>query len=207
MSKGHRSVSPMHDVDRRERHVQLLGRELRERRHGALPHLHLAQEHRHAPVRADVDERVEVRARPLDPRGIPDRAEHALRRREREDHEQPRARELQEVAAVDRVDESPALGNDHLIVALAHFPPPDVAACDAASIASMIPAWAPHRHRCAFHPLHDFLTRRLGVGREQRGPAHDHAGRAIAALEAEMVDEALLHGRQAGRPSRAPRSS
>ena len=151
-----------HDIDRRERNVQFLRGELRKRSHDTLPHLDLSHEHGHAPVGPDVNEGVEIGARPLDSRGIPDRAEHSLRGREGEYDEQSRAGELQEVAAVDRVDESPALGDDHFLIDLLHLAPPVDGACDAAAIASMIPACAPHRQRCPSIPF--TISSRVGFG-------------------------------------------
>ena len=47
-----------------------------------------------------------------------------------------------------------------------------------------------------FQPVRDFLPSRLGVALKQLHAGHDHAGRAIAALQAVTFPEPLLHGMQ-----------
>jgi hypothetical protein len=140
-----------------ERHVQLFRRELRQRCDDPLPHLDLADQDGHAPVRADVQERVEVRRRLLHPGRIPLGLHHLRGRLDPEHHQQPDAREGRKLAPVHRGDESPALGDDHLIEIGPHEAPPA-----AAWTAAMMRTCAPQRHRCPSRP--STICARVGLG-------------------------------------------
>ena len=151
------------DVHGHQRDVQLLGGELGQRRHRALPHLDLADEARDTAVGTDVQVGVQVGGIALAARGKPGWLLPADKRLDREDHEQARRGQLQEAAPVDGLDKSPAGWQLDGVVWPDHRAPPAIAmAVAAVSMACTTRTCAPHRQR--WSSICRTMSARVGLG-------------------------------------------
>ena len=190
---------PHHEPDRGEGNPQLLGDAQGERSPVVLPDVDLAREGRHRSVGADVEPGTRTR------RPAARRLRIALRLSRLPDHDQPLGEDIEVVPLLrgGQVPRAPGPGRLRRLAG--------------ASRERSGPGQAvrvPRQLRRAAHGAQDAWVRAtaadialqgrldprvvgIGVLREQRDRAHDHAGRAVAALEGSDLDEGALHRMQA----------
>ena len=178
-------------VDARERHVELFGRDLRERGEDALPELDLAGEHRDRAVGVDAEPGIE-HAVAVEAAGQPRRL---LRERraaiEVKASDDAAERRLGEIAAGE--------GDVHVRSSPSRLAAPHDRADDAVvrAAAAEIARRAPSRTSASLG---------CGLRVEQRLGAHDHAVDAVAALRRLLVDEGASAAGAASRACRDPRA-
>ena len=170
-------VGVAHDhVYRLERDAQLLGRHLRLRGHHALAHLDFAGKHGDPAICADQQIGVEILG--VDVRPVLRKQRRGI---EADEHHDAAADEFEEGATVDTAGSAHDFAPIWREAGLDRADDPLVRAAAA---------------QLLLHPGHDRFARWLAALKQERIGIHDHPRRAVAALEAAVVDKCPLQRMQ-----------